>query len=501
MTSEAQRVAVICLDMGDATLIRQWADQGRLPVLARLAQNGHWFDLRSTAEVLHTSTWPTFATGAGPGTHGVYYPYQPTPGHQTPQLITDEQYGCHTFWHRADQAGKRCVVYDVPETFPEAGFAGRAIFDWGTWAWYGERTSRPESLLAELRRQFGDYPLGIEAKQLGARLPDLDDLEKRLQRSIEYKCRSGAALLRSDWDLAVLSYCELHPAGHYFLAEPDRMLRLYAALDTAIGQLSEALGDDTAVVVTSGDGAAPNYCGWHLVPAVLRQLGFSAEAERGMVSAASLAGRLKSAVPSNLRRAIADALPWWLRDRLGAGIQEAAIDWSASRAFALPSDLEGCIRVNLRGREPQGIVQPGAEYDSVCNELREAFAGLENPATGKPAVREVHLANQTFPGPMQEHLPDVIVGWADDAPIHALRSERLGTVALENPDRRPGTHSRRGFALVCGAARALRPPTARGTGGDDPWGGRPHLVDLAPTILGLLGVDPAPHMQGSSLLA
>lgn len=163
----AQRVVAIGLDMGDGELIRYWSGAGQLPHFAELLSSGTWVDLESTAQVLHTSTWPTFATGTLPGRHGVYFPYQPKPGHQLAQHIQPDQYGVPTFWKIADAQGRACVVYDVPETFPEAGFQGRAIFDWGTWAWYGRPCACPPAVTKGMKSRFGRYPLGFEAKQIG----------------------------------------------------------------------------------------------------------------------------------------------------------------------------------------------------------------------------------------------------------------------------------------------------------------------------------------------
>ncbi len=171
-TRNSRRVVAIALDMGDGGLIQHWARAGHLPQFRELIDAGTWVDLESPARVLHTSTWPTFATGTLPGTHGVYYPYQPEPGHQLAQHVRPEHYGAPTFWSRADQHGRRCIVYDVPETFPEAGFGGSAIFEWGTWAWYGAQASVPPGLIEELKQGFGKYPLGIEALQLGLGRPN-----------------------------------------------------------------------------------------------------------------------------------------------------------------------------------------------------------------------------------------------------------------------------------------------------------------------------------------
>jgi predicted AlkP superfamily phosphohydrolase/phosphomutase len=492
----ARSVLVIGLDMGDGHLIGRWAGQGLLPCLAALLARGTWLELESTAAILHTSAWPTFATGSSPGRHGVYYPYQPKPGHQQAQFIAPDQYGTPTFWALADQARRRCLVYDVPETFPAPGFGGRAMFDWGTWAHYGERSAQPPALLADLKSRFGDYPLGMEAKRLGLGRPDRADLEERLLRSVAYKKDTAAWLLgAASWDLAVIGFGELHPAGHYLWPagaegieqadgtafEPLR--NVYAAIDRAIGALLEAVSDQTIVIVVSGDGVRPNHCGWHLMPEVLRRLGHtrapSADSgDGGPSSPGSLLGRIKQMVPPGTRRLIADNLPWWLRDKLGAHLQSADIDWARTRAFTLPTDLEGCIRINLKGREPEGIVEPGSAQFELCEQIRDELLELTNPATGAPAVRQVHLRHEVFPGERGDHLPDVIVIWNDEAPISGLTSARVGLVEEASPDPRTGTHSPSGFLLAAG------PEVAAGGRGQG------HLLDVAPTVLELLGLAP-----------
>ena len=490
-------VLVLALDMGDGRLIRHWAGRGHLPCLAELLARGIWLDLESTAAILHTSAWPTFATGSSPGRHGVYYPYQPKPGYQQAQFIAPDRYGTPTFWALADRAGRRCLVYDVPETFPDTGFGGRAIFDWGTWAHYGERLSQPPGLLTDLKSRFGDYPLGLEAKRLGLGQPDPSDLEKRLVRSVAYKVDTAAWLLGAgDWDLAVIGFGELHPAGHYLWpagadgleqaggAAFEPLQNVYAAVDRAVGALLGALPDDVATLVVSGDGVRPNRCGWHLLPEVLRRLGHTRgpgeHAAGGQpASRRSLLGRIKGMVPPGARRRIADNLPWWLRDRLDAHIRSADIDWSGTRAFALPTDLEGCIRINLKGREPEGIVEPGAGYAELCQRIRDELLDLTNSATGAPAVQKVHLRHDVFPGALGDHLPDVIVTWNDEAAIGGLTSPQVGLVEEASPDPRTGTHSTSGFLLAAGPDGAA---ARRGDG---------HLLDVAPTVLQLLGIEPA----------
>jgi len=500
----AKRLLVLALDMADGDLIRYWSGQGRLPHFASLISSGTWVDLESTAQVLHTSTWPTFATGTLPGKHGVYFPYQPKPGYQMAQHVQPDQYGVPTFWHLADRQGCKCVIYDVPETFPEAEFGGKAIFDWGTWAWYGEPCAQPSTLLREVKSRFGRYPLGFEAKRLGARMPDVAVMEKRLLRSVEYKRSTAQWLLqREPWNLAVIGFCEGHPAGHYLwpanvdAAGPSNdgkmepLMRFYVALDRAVGALTDSLPTDAALFIVSGDGVCPNRCAWYLLPAVLERLGYICplvRAEMGRSTPRSLVSCMKSVMSPQMRRYIANCLPWWLRDRLGAREQAANIDWSKTRAFTLPTDLEGCIRINLKGREPQGIVEPGRQYGELCQEIRTRLEELTNPVNGAPAVRRVWIRNEIFPGQRQEQLPDLIVTWNDEAPFTSLASPRFGHIEGENSDPRPGTHSPYGFLLAAGTGVPAR---LQGCG---------HLVDVPPTAMKLLGFTPPATMDGVPLI-
>jgi predicted AlkP superfamily phosphohydrolase/phosphomutase len=484
-------VLVIGLDMGDGRLIRHWSGMGRLRHLAALQTKGVSLHLDSTAEVLHTSTWPTFATGTLPGIHGVYYPYQPRPGHQLAQHIEPNQYGAECFWKTASAHGRRALVYDVPETFPDPAFSGHAIFDWGTWAWYGEPTAQPGELLDELKARFGRYPLGLEAKRLAFRVPER--IESRLVDSVRYKAVTSKWLLeRAEWDLAVIGLCETHPGGHYLWpagaddagacddARFESLFRVYAAIDDAIGALQASVPSNTTVVVVSGDGVRPNRCGWHLLPRILERListTTEAPSPRSAGEGGSLVGRAQGLIPVSAKKALTAALPWRVRDRLGVWLQTRSIDWSRTRAFTLPTDLEGCIRINLKGREPLGIISTAAEYDNICAEIRRGLEDLENPATGGRVVRDVWIRNEIFPGPRREHLPDVIVTWNDDAPINAVVSPRVGLIEGVNPDPRPGTHSRSGFAIAAG------PHISPGTVD------RAHLADVAASVLTLLGVD------------
>src|SRR5262249_46269021 len=86
-------------------------------------------------------------------------------------------------------------------------------------------------------------------------------------------------------------------------------------------------------------------------------------------------------------------------------------------------------------------------------------------------------------------LPDIVVAWDDKAPFQSVTSPRIGLVEGTNLDPRPGTHSASGFVLAAGPG-VWRDRESRG-----------HLMDIAPSVLHLLGVPPTQGLDGTLLEA
>ncbi len=516
--SPSPRVLVIGLDTGCGRLVQEWSRQGLLPVMGSLIAEGTWGWLETPAACLHVSGWPSIYTGTLPGKHGVYYTFQPAPGLQGHRRFGSDQYGQPTFWRVLSGAGKKCTVLDATYTHPEKGFEGIQVFEWGTWAWYWRPMSTPPGIRKRMKKALGEYPLGLEANQIGLAALDAADLHERLIRAAQAKTDAILWLMeQAPWDLFVTVYCETHPAAHYCWSPvgntgnpradavpPDLIRKVYQQIDQGIGKILQQAGDDVTVFVVSGDGVGPNHAGWHLLPETLRRLGFLAvpgpqeadearqpeqgqDPEKHPKEGGGLLKRAKALLPADFRKEIARRLPNALRDAINRRMDAAGIDWSATRAYCLPTDLEGCIRVNLKGREPRGIVSPGDEYERVCREIAEALERLTNPGTGRRAVRQVIRTDEIYQGERLPYLPDLIVLWSGEAEITGLHSEDIGTVTGKSPDARTGTHSPPGFVIARG------PSIPRG---GTLAGGR--IVDIAPTVLELLHVSPPSQMDGKA---
>jgi predicted AlkP superfamily phosphohydrolase/phosphomutase len=170
-----------------------------------------------------------------------------------------------------------------------------------------------------------------------------------------------------------------------------------------------------------------------------------------------------------------------------AGDMLHGVDWSGTRAYAL--GLAG-IYLNLRGREAEGIVD-AQDAASVAAQIAASLTGLEDAATGDVAVRAVVAREKVYRGPRLQDAPDLLVccapGWRTSA------ATALGGVPAEvfadNVKRWSGDHVV-DPAAVPGVLFMNRPFRGRAA----------RLIDLAPTILGALGVAPGEAMEGGTLL-
>lgn len=170
-----------------------------------------------------------------------------------------------------------------------------------------------------------------------------------------------------------------------------------------------------------------------------------------------------------------------------AGDLLSGIDWSRTKAYALGL---GGIYLNLRGREGEGIVPP-EEVDSLASEIASGLTDLVDPATNAVAVRSARRRAELYRGPCAEEAPDLV---AHFAPGYRVAWESsLGGVApaifSDNVKMWSGDHVI-DPALVPGCLWMNVPFRAGGA----------RLIDLAPTILGALGVPVGAAMEGATLL-
>jgi len=510
--SGRRRVLLIGLDSADAELIERWASEGALPTFARLRREGGWSRLGTTAEIMHVSAWPTLYTGTTPGHHGMYHAYQVRAGVQGIQRTEPQWCGQPPFWKYLDDAGRRCVIFDAFMDYRLPEFRGVQVLEYGTWTWFGEPCSTPRGLLGDIKRRFGPYPAPEHADLV--QVPD-EPLRFRdqLVEGAQTKAKITRALMaEQDWDLMFVTFGEPHGAGHYLwhfgdtgyplqpLQDSLRGVNLvrdvYAGVDQAIGQILEAVGDDTTVIVTSADGMGANYSGCHLMPELLHRMDLFHGGSVGGGDAAQAKPKagflqaLRQAVPLGFRQSVTRCMPRRMRYQLEMKWVNSSIDWSKSRVFCVPNSNEGYFRVNLAGRDPAGVVRAGLEYDEILGRLREELAGLRGPQTGLPAGERITLVDGVYAGARRPDLPDAVISWNGAARVvDEIETQGFGSIRKQpgyaTSPFYTGNHRATAFAATWG--RDSRGPAVASV---------PHVLDIAPTILTLLGVDAPAHFEG-----
>ncbi|MBL8861211.1 MAG: alkaline phosphatase family protein [Planctomycetes bacterium] len=166
----------------------------------------------------------------------------------------------------------------------------------------------------------------------------------------------------------------------------------------------------------------------------------------------------------------------------------AHVDWSRTKAFTL--GLTGLF-VNRKGREAQGIVEL-KELDALCRELKGKLEALRDPVTNEPVIREVFLTRDVHAGPYADAAPELLIGYHEGF-RHSWECA-TGSVTPEvfsdNTKSWSGDHCV-DPRLVPGVFFCdTKPNTAT-----------PALIDIAPTVLDLFGLEIPAYMQGRALFS
>ena len=440
------KLLIVGVDAADRQLIEQWALEGALPAFSRLMKQSVWGDSKNPTGMVSGTVWPTFYTGVMPGRTGRFRgTTQFRSGTYQHADIDLERYAHPTFWDVLGEAGRTCLVIDAPYAFLSNNPHVTQLVDWCSHSpWKdGVTISRPDGLAGEIRTEYGRDPIG---KCDFVTLDVLDDVRRFRDALIE---RIGMRteltkhqLRREDFDVFLHVFSECHCAGHqlWHLHDPshpihdrsmvellggDPLKAVYVAIDSAIGTILEEVGASTHVMMFLSHGIGPAYTGTHLLDEVLLRLeGVPSPRRRQRVAQHMVATWTR--FPRSVR-ALLTPLQKTLWPRLKANLVQPGK--SKRRYFEIiVNDAAGGIRLNVRGREPEGVVEPGAEYEAVCALLEQTLLELVDPATGKRVIDRVLRPQQLYPGPHAARLPDLEVLWSRDAPFSAAKSDRIGTV-------------------------------------------------------------------------
>ena len=461
----AIRTLMLGIDAADLDFIQRHS--GRLPVLQRLMRQGTLHGLESTSRLLTGSVWPTFYTGTHPGVHGIYHHLQWDPTRMRTRRVAHDWLPCEPFWYEMVRRGTRVTVVDVPMALPSRLESGSEVVNWGSHDQLGPlHANRPE-LQKEIRVRFGRHPMGAEIP-VTKTLAELGRIRRNLVEGAALKGRLIQHLLAStEWDFFLAVFGECHRGGHVLwpeaspdsLIQPDALIDVYQAVDTALGRILAAIDPAaTRVVVFSLHGMGPNTSQEHFVRPVMQRL-YRLHCEGSPLRPGrppgqrSLMGLLRRRLPGRVQNAIARAVPVTVRDWVVSRATTGGYNWETTPCFPLLADLNGYLRLNLKGREVSGCLErQTASYCRYREWLDSSWRELCTSDGGEAVVEDVVAMAEVFPGPRSDQLPDLVVTWRDLAPQLVLRSALVGSIRGRLDTGRSGNHRHQGFALVQGPA-------------------------------------------------
>lgn len=490
-----RKLLIIGLDGATWDIVKPWADSGELPLFKRLMDEGAWGPLRSVTPNLTPPGWTTAFTGVNPGKHGIFDFFALDPGSETPRVVSSVDRKAPALWKILGSAGRRVGVFNVPCTYPADAVPGFFITGMGTPGLAGPWV-HPEAEAQDLRRRFPGFKIGadhhlIEKGDYDGFLDELyaltDVQEALVLDRVARHDPSALVFVYDDLDRVMHFYWRFMERAHpRFETAPPRVANAirdyYRRIEAGIGRLLGAMGADTDLCILSDHGFGPLHTDVYLnrVFASWGVLGIRPVA-RELIEKPLWKRALKAVVPQGART--------WLRTNVKAsplGSPLGFVDWDKTRAFY--ASVSGrSVYINLKGRQPHGIVEPGREYDDLRAELKERLLGLKDPATGDRVAQAVCYREEVYEGPFVERAPDLVIQEDGRYAYRVDWGEQEFVPASQYGVDKSGSHRTHGILLFHGPS--FKKGSLDGAA----------LQDVTPTLLAALGLPVGDDMDGRAL--
>jgi predicted AlkP superfamily phosphohydrolase/phosphomutase len=457
------KVAVIGLDSAAPELVfERWREE--LPHLSQLMDRGLWGRLESVHPPITVPAWACMVSSRDPGQFGIYgFRNRRDHSYQGYAIANASAFTRHEMvWDILGQAGKQVILLGVPPSYPPRPVNGIQVGCFLTPP-SAATSTYPAELRAEIEQVADGYVFDVE----GFRTDDKAGLLERVHAKTRKHFAVARHLLTTrPWDFFMMVEMGVDRIHHGFWKymdpthpkfEPGNPYQhairdYYRAVDGEVGELLALLPEETAILVVSDHGAKKMDGGICFNEWLIRQ---------GYLTL--------SAAPTQR-----------------TPIDKAAIDWSRTKAWG-DGGYYGRLFLNVKGREPQGIIDPG-DVEKVRSDLIAEIEAIQDPAgrpIGSRAYRPEELYRECRGVP-----PDLIV-YFGNLDWRSVGAVGLGTIHTFENDTGPddANHAQHGICILADP-RYERSTRREGL----------QLLDIAPTILSLYGL-PAPATMGGRAFA
>jgi predicted AlkP superfamily phosphohydrolase/phosphomutase len=507
MTEKPGKIVIVGLDGATFDLIKPWAAKGHLPVLKRIMHDGAYGSLSSTVPPMTAPAWTSFATGVNPGKHRLYdwIAREPDSYRFTPVTALDSK--APTLYSMISGYGRRVVALNIPMTYPPTKVNGVLVSGMPTPS-TNVTFTYPETAYQDILDTVGDYILYPDP---GEAYSDsgIDSFLDRLYRSADLRMQTFVYLCeRETPDFAMMVFNGTDTVSHALwkfmdqthpLHDPSKYKKYgnairdyYKHVDGLLAGIVDSLDEDTTLVIMSDHGFGPFHKFIHVNNWLIQQ-GF-------MSIKSDWRSRFKQATfnqgfsPMNVYNTLMKMGFGKLKREVvrgqGQGLLKtlflsfADVDWSRTVAYSLGN--VGQIYLNVAGREPQGTVKPGAEYEQIRQQIIKHLAELRDPDSGERVVETIYRREEIYHGEQLEQAADIVF-IPTRLEYFGFGEYEFGSHKIIESMRRgiSGTHRMNGIFLAYGTAIQAGVEVEQAS-----------LVDLAPTILHLMSLPIPDQMDG-----
>lgn len=479
MSRRRPPVVLLGLDGAAWPILDPMLEDGTMPNLARVRSAGAAAPMASTVHPLSPPAWASIMTGRPPGEHGIFdfVRLDHSGGPPSYTLISSGDLRVPTVFDVASRYGRTVTALNFPCMFPPPAVNGFVVPGYVPWSYLG-RACHPGGLFRSLKDEAQIEPRKLavdwEVERTAIQGLPADELAHWVQLHVERERQWAKILLHlmrpepTDLVAAVFDGVDRiqHLCLHLVVADPEQLapaeravrsacLDYFRLVDEVLGEVLSAAGPEASLVVVSDHGA--QVAGDRIF-----------YANTWLESHGLLAWEDDVPVDGDGRVAM-------------NGNRESSrlFDWDRTLAAALTSSSNAIVVHRSRHRGEPGVAPE--DYDSFCRRLRDELLAAVDPAGGERLVARVYLRDEGFPGPAHEDAPDLTLDLTSPGFLSVLRGP-----AVTAPRVRPyGTHHPTGIFVAHG------PEVVPGA-----ELGPMSVVDVAPTVLGLLGLPVPAEMSG-----
>jgi len=437
----------------------EWLNE--LPNIRKLIEEGCYAKLNSTIPPLSATAWTSIVTGKSPADTGIFeYVYRKNKTYDDLKIITSKNLKEKTIWEISSEGNKKAVVYNLILTWPIKPFNGYLISGSLTPPGNNVECVYPKKLKNELENYFREVPKAdVEYFRRFSKEKIIEEVLKLTKKHLEVM---EYLLKNKEWELFIGIIGLSDRMNHAFWRYMDKGHRKYEAggkfenvlkdfykfVDKKLGELIDILDKDTKIIILSDHGIKRLHTRVNLTDWLI-QNGYM-----------TLKEEIKGKTEFNLKM----------------------VDWSKTKAFAIGA-YEGQIFINVKGREPEGIVEK-RDYDKLLEELEEKLKEISGD-DGKKLNTKIYKKEDYFKGKCEDRAPDMIV-YFDDLE-YGCNTSLIGNETLWSLATAKGSddaaHSQQGIFI-------MKNNKCKGNLGEL------EIVDVAPTILNELGIEIPEDMKG-----